>query len=172
MKSVKDKIRILLELTKIRITIFVTVTMLFGYISAAGTLDASAILPTLGILLLACGSAVINHYQERKTDALMNRTKNRPLPSGKISPLNALQIAFVLLFAGSAMLYFGAGLLAMGLGMLNLVWYNAIYTPLKKVNPLAIIPGSSVIPPNHLNFIYINYLGNQNRLKIRRPTNH
>jgi protoheme IX farnesyltransferase len=146
---VKEKIKILFELTKIRITIFVTVTMLFGYISAAGTLDASAILPTIGILLLACGSAVINHYQERKTDALMNRTKNRPLPSGRISPVDALKIAALFLSTGSLMIYFGAGLLALGLSLLNLLWYNGIYTPLKKTNPLAIIPGSLVgaIPP-------------------------
>ncbi|HKB85290.1 MAG TPA: protoheme IX farnesyltransferase [Ignavibacteriaceae bacterium] len=143
------KLKILAELTKIRITIFVTVTMLFGFISASGELNWSALLPTLGILLLACGSAVINHYQERETDALMNRTKNRPIPSGRISPVNALMTAIVLLSAGSLMLYIGAGLLALGLGLLNLVWYNGIYTPLKKVNPLAIIPGSLVgaIPP-------------------------
>ena len=145
----KEKLNILFELTKIRITIFVTVTMLFGYISAVGELNSSAIIPTLGILLLACGSAVINHYQERKTDALMNRTKNRPIPSGRISPKNAVKIAFILLLPGALMLYFSSGLLALGLGLLNLLWYNGIYTPLKKVNPLAIIPGSLVgaIPP-------------------------
>ncbi len=145
----KEKLNILSELTKIRITIFVTITMLFGFISAAGELNSSALLPTLGILLLACGSAVVNHYQERNTDALMNRTKNRPIPSGRISPANAMLIALALLFSGSLMLYFGAGLLALGLGLLNLLWYNGIYTPLKKVNPLAIIPGSLVgaIPP-------------------------
>ncbi len=145
----KDKLNILSELTKIRITIFVTITMLFGFISAAGELNVSAILPTLGILFLACGSAVINHYQERNTDALMSRTKSRPIPSGRISPSSALRIAFILLIAGSLMLYFGSGLLALCLGLLNLIWYNGIYTPLKKVNPLAIIPGSLVgaIPP-------------------------
>lgn len=145
----KEKIKILFELTKIRITIFVTVTMLFGFISAAGELNLSAVIPTIGILLLACGSAALNHYQERKSDALMNRTKNRPIPSGRISPSGALKIIFILLVSGSAMIYFGAGLLALGLGLLNLVWYNAVYTPLKKKNALAIIPGSLVgaIPP-------------------------
>ncbi len=145
----KEKLNILSELTKIRITIFVTVTMLFGFISASGELNASAILPTLGILLLACGSAAINHFQERSTDALMSRTKNRPIPSGRISPANALLIALILVIAGSLMIFLGAGLLALGLGLLNLLWYNGIYTPMKKVNPLAIIPGSMVgaIPP-------------------------
>jgi protoheme IX farnesyltransferase len=79
----------------------------------------------------------------------MSRTKNRPIPAGKISPRDALYIALILIFTGSVILYFGAGLLALGLGLLNLVWYNGIYTPLKRYNALAIIPGSMVgaIPP-------------------------
>ncbi len=145
----KDKINIVLELTKIRITVFVTITTLFGFISAAGKLSVAAIAPTIGILLLACGSAAINHYQERDTDALMERTKNRPLPTGKISPVNALEIAISLVIFGALILYIGSGWLALGLGLLNLLWYNGIYTPMKKRNPIAIVPGSLVgaIPP-------------------------
>jgi heme o synthase len=145
----KEKLNILAELTKLKITIFVTVTMLFGFISAAGELNLSAIIPAIGILLLACGSAAVNHYQERDTDALMNRTRNRPIPSGRMNPGIALNIAILLIIIGSALLYLSAGVLALGLGLLNLLWYNVFYTPLKKRNPLAIIPGSLVgaIPP-------------------------
>ena len=145
----KDKINIVLELTKIRITIFVTITTLFGFICEAGKLSLSAIAPTFGILLLACGSAAINHFQERDTDAMMDRTKNRPLPTGRISPSNALKIALLLVILGSGILYLGSGLEVLALGMLNLVWYNGIYTPMKKMNPIAIVPGSLVgaIPP-------------------------
>jgi heme o synthase len=92
----KDKLKILLELTKIRITIFVTFTTAFGYIAASGKFDTEIISVLLGILFLACGSAAVNHYQERSTDALMERTKNRPIPSGKISPENALIVALLL----------------------------------------------------------------------------
>ena len=145
----KEKLKILFELTKIKITLFVTITTAFGFISAAGNVNAGIIAPVLGILLLACGSAAVNHYQERKTDALMDRTKNRPIPSGRISPQNALYIALVLIITGSVILYEGAGILALGLGFLNLLWYNGIYTPLKRHYALAIIPGSMVgaIPP-------------------------
>ncbi len=136
-------------MTKIKITIFVTVTTMFGFICAAGEINSKIIAPTIGILLLACGSAVLNHLQERKTDALMDRTKNRPLPTGRITPNGALTIALVLVALGSIIMIFGTGLLAWGLGMLNLFWYNGVYTPMKKRNPLAIIPGSLVgaIPP-------------------------
>jgi heme o synthase len=144
-----SRLKILSELTKIRITSFVTVTTAFGYISAAGEINSGIIAPVCGILLLACGSAAVNHIQERKTDAKMDRTKNRPIPSGKISVSGALFIALVLTISGSLILYFGAGLFALSLALLNLLWYNGIYTPLKKINPLAIIPGSLVgaIPP-------------------------
>jgi len=145
----KEKINILVELTKLKITSFVTVTTAFGYICFTEEINSGLVLPLLGILLIACGSAVINHYQERKTDSLMDRTKNRPIPSGRISPGNALAIAIILIISGSGILFIGSGLLALSLAILNLIWYNGIYTPLKKINPLAIVPGSLVgaIPP-------------------------
>lgn len=107
------------------------------------------ILPALGILLLACGSAALNHYQERDTDKLMQRTKNRPLPSGRISSKTALIVVLLLTVSGSALLYFGAGLTSLLLGLITMIWYNAIYTPLKRKNSLAIIPGSVIgaLPP-------------------------
>jgi protoheme IX farnesyltransferase len=149
LNNLKKQINILFELTKIKITIFVMVTAVLGYICAAGELNYGVILPALGLLLVACGSAVINHYQERKSDVLMDRTKNRPIPSGRISPINALYIALILVTIGFITLSLSGGILAGALSLLNLVWYNGIYTPLKKKNPLAIIPGSMVgaIPP-------------------------
>jgi protoheme IX farnesyltransferase len=121
----------------------------FGYIAATNSIDAGLILPTIGILLLACGSAALNHYQERNTDAIMDRTKNRPIPSGKISASSVLKISLSLVITGSILLFIGSGILALSFGLLNLIWYNGVYTPLKKVSPLAIIPGSLVgaIPP-------------------------
>ena len=147
--DLKSKIAIVIELTKLRITTFVTLTTVFGFICFAEKITTALIAPALGILLLSSGSAVINHYQERDTDALMKRTKNRPIPSGKISPENALILALILVGSGALVLFIGSGLLALGLGFLNLVWYNGIYTPLKRKNALAIIPGSLVgaLPP-------------------------
>lgn len=145
----KKNIKILAELSKIKITAFVTITTVLGYVLASGKLDVNVILPAIGLLLVACGSAVINHIQERKTDALMDRTKNRPLPSGRISVKNAVVISLLFLIFGFILLMTTGGLLAASLALLNLVWYNIIYTPLKKKNPMAIIPGSLVgaIPP-------------------------
>jgi len=145
----KSKNKILFELTKIKITIFVTLTTAVGFIAYAGKLNSDFITVVIGILLLACGSAVINHIQEHKTDALMNRTKQRPIPSGRISVKNAWILTAALLIPGTAVLYFGSGLLPMGLAWLNLLWYNGLYTPLKRKSSFAILPGSLVgaIPP-------------------------
>lgn len=145
----KNIFHIAAELTKFRITFFVTVTTVFGFIASAGRLDSRIILPGIGILMLACGSAALNHYQERYSDKLMDRTKNRPIPSGRISAKNAFLFAITLVSAGSLLIYFGSGVLTLSLGILNLVWYNFVYTLLKRKSPLAIIPGSIVgaIPP-------------------------
>jgi heme o synthase len=145
----KEKVKIFFELTKVKITSFVTVTTAFGYIAASGKIDLM-ILPVLfGVLLLAFGSAALNHYQEKDFDSKMDRTKGRPIPSGRISPDNVLKISLVLILLGSVILILWTNLLALSLGLLNLVWYNFIYTLLKRKTPFAIVPGSLVgaIPP-------------------------
>ncbi|MCS7053139.1 MAG: heme o synthase [Ignavibacterium sp.] len=145
----KEKIKIFLELVKFRITFFVMITTGFGYISASDQYDSNLLFVLLGTLILAFGSAALNQYQERNTDSLMDRTKSRPIPAGKISENNALILSFLLIVSGSIILILGVNLLAFAFGILNLFWYNFIYTPLKRKTALAIIPGSLVgaIPP-------------------------
>lgn len=144
-----ERIKIFTEITKLKITIFVTVTSVFGYIAYSGAFSFVMILPVIGLLFLACGSAALNHYQERNTDKLMERTKSRPIPSGKINASIVLKVSIFLVVIGSLMLFYGGGLTAFLLGLLNLIWYNFIYTTLKRKTPFAIIPGSLVgaIPP-------------------------
>jgi protoheme IX farnesyltransferase len=139
----------ILELSKVRITVAVAFTTITGYILAAGSYDTGFIFPTLGIFLLACGSSVINHLQEHHSDAYMERTRNRPIPSRKATPFQALVLAAAETIAGSLILFFSGGALALILGLLAMVWYNGIYTNLKRVTPHAVIPGSVIgsIPP-------------------------
>jgi protoheme IX farnesyltransferase len=139
----------ILELSKVKITVAVAITTLAGYVLAARTYNTDFVLPTLGIFLLACGSSVINHLQERKTDALMSRTRSRPVPSQKITLIPALLIAFTETLAGSWLLYFFSGLEALLLGLIAMLWYNGIYAILKRYTPHAVVPGSVIgsIPP-------------------------
>lgn len=149
MSKVTNTFRLLAELHKYRITIAVTLSTLAGYTLAAGTIDRRIILPLIGIFLLSSGAASLNQYQERKMDSLMKRTQSRPIPSGRIKPLTVVIIASLEIILGTFLVYIGSNLEAAILGFLAFVWYNLIYTPLKKITPFAVIPGSVIgsIPP-------------------------
>ncbi len=142
-------LKLYMALSKIRITFAVTLTTFVGYLLKSRSIDATLWATVGGIFLLACGSAALNQYQEHDSDAKMARTKNRPIPSGKISLSHALVFALSLIFIGSAILYYFSGFLAMQLGILTLIWYNAFYTPLKKKTAFAVVPGSFIgaLPP-------------------------
>lgn len=124
-------------------------TTALGYILALQNFQAFSLYPVLGIFLLSCGAAAMNHYQERSTDLLMDRTRNRPLPSGTITPGKVLMISICLLLSGSIVLLLKTNLLTLEIGLFTFAWYNLVYTPLKKLTPWAIIPGSLVgaLPP-------------------------
>jgi protoheme IX farnesyltransferase len=145
----KKYLKLYLELAKVRITFAVTLTTFVGYFMVDGNIDAVLWWVLLGIFLLASGSAALNQYQEHHLDAQMDRTKNRPIPSGAISPTHGLIVAFLLSATGSYLLYWSAGFESMQLGILALIWYNAIYTPLKRKSAFAVVPGSVIgaIPP-------------------------
>jgi len=144
-----EAISIFSELIKFRITVLVSFTTGLGYMLASDKIGFGVFNAIGGIFLLACASSALNHYQEYKTDALMKRTMYRPIPSGKVAPATVLYLAAALAFAGSAWLGLTTNLTTLAIGLLTLVWYNAIYTPLKKRSALAIIPGSLVgaLPP-------------------------
>ncbi|MFA5419302.1 MAG: protoheme IX farnesyltransferase [Bacteroidales bacterium] len=144
-----DKLKLLLEINKVRITFAVTLTMLAGYALAKNAIDTGVILPMLGIFILACGSAALNHYQDKDRDALMKRTMKRPIPSGKMSGTAVLMVSLIEIITGTYLIYIGSNFLAAQLGLLALIWYNGIYTPLKRKTAVAVIPGSIIgsIPP-------------------------
>lgn len=147
--NIKKNINIILELGKVRITTFVAISSSLGFILFSGKISLNIIIPTIGVFLLACGSSAFNHYQERETDAKMERTKTRPIASGLVTPLYGLATASFLSISGLALIYFSSNFTAMLLGIVALIWYNIIYTPMKKVNALAVVPGSVIgaLPP-------------------------
>lgn len=149
MEKIKNILRLISELHKFRITFSVALTTLAGFTLAAGTIDSRVILPLIGIFLLSCGAAAFNEYQERDKDAVMERTRKRPIPSGRIKAGTVLLIALLEVFIGTLFVYVGGGFTAALFGFMAFVWYNIIYTPLKKISPFAVIPGSVIgaIPP-------------------------
>lgn len=145
----RELLKIISELGKVRISIPIAFTTFTGYILSHGKFDRGFVLPFIGIFLLACGASALNQLQETGTDRIMKRTANRPLPAGRISKLNAIIISLAYLISGCLVLYFGPGLLTLLVGLSTVVWYNLIYTPLKKVTAFAVVPGSMVgaLPP-------------------------
>jgi heme o synthase len=146
---IKEKLLLLAELSKIKITFAVALTTIAGYLLAKGSFDAGLILPSVGIFILACGSSALNHVQDSDRDSLMKRTSKRPIPSGRISRSGALIVAIVLSIIGSSLIYLGSDFVGFQLGLLALIWYNGIYTPMKRKTAFAVIPGSVIgaIPP-------------------------
>jgi heme o synthase len=102
-----------------------------------------------GTLLIAAGTAALNHYLERESDRYMRRTASRPLPAGVLQPSSALAFGVALAIAGAVDLYLAAGLLASGLGVLTCLSYLLAYTPLKKRTVWATFVGAfpGAVPP-------------------------
>jgi protoheme IX farnesyltransferase len=140
----RDLAALLFKLAKIRITFFVGMSAVFGYVLSATDISAAMILPVLGIFLLSCSSAALNQYQERDTDSLMHRTRKRPLPSGTVAPRAVLFMVVALLIVGSALVFLAGNAMALVFSLLAFLSYNVIYTPLKKITPFAVVPGSFV----------------------------
>ena len=144
-----NKFKAILTLSKIRITFAVALTTVTGYVMGSGQFDWLTLWVSLGLFILACGSAILNQYQEADLDRNMERTNSRPIPAGIISEQEALRWSILFVVIGSALLYSTAGMGTLALGLLALIWYNFIYTPLKRVTPYAFIPGAVIgaIPP-------------------------
>jgi protoheme IX farnesyltransferase len=99
---------------------------------------------SLGIALAAASAAVVNHVLDRRIDAQMTRTRNRPLPSGKIGERDALAFAFALGLIGLAVLALLVNPLTAGLTFLSLIGYAVVYTVyLKRATPQNIVIGGA-----------------------------
>ena len=130
-------LKIFFELGKGRIALLAALSAATGYILAADRMSLGIVAPTVGLFLLACGSSAVNQYQERAIDALMTRTKGRPIPSGRLTPRQALLIALGSMLSGALILWVSSGLVALALGLFAALWYNGVYTYLKRVSRFA-----------------------------------
>src|SRR6202041_451595 len=138
-------------LTKPDVSFLVLITTAGGYyMGARGPVNWLHMLHTVfATMLIAAGTATLNHYIERDSDRFMRRTAARPLPSGQLQPREALWFGVILSVAGALDLYFTAGILASVLGILTSVSYLFAYTPLKKRTVWATAVGAfpGAIPP-------------------------
>jgi protoheme IX farnesyltransferase len=138
-------------LTKPRLNFLVVVTSAAGYYLGAptGTHLLAMTQAVVGTALVAGGAAVLNQVYERDTDALMRRTRMRPLPDGRIAVNDARAFGLVLATAGVALLAVWANALAALLALATLVTYLGLYTPMKRRSTLATLVGAvpGALPP-------------------------
>ena len=141
----------LVSLTKPRVVVMVLVTTVVGYyVALAGAPDYGRLIAlVIGTLLAAGGTLALNQYWERDVDALMERTRTRPLPEGRLAPLEALLFGAGLTAAGLAVLALGVGWLATLATTATFVLYIFAYTPLKLRTSLCTIVGAipGALPP-------------------------
>lgn len=140
-----------IELTKANVMSMVLVSTILGYYLGGNGIDSMLhlIKALIGTALVAGGAGALNHYLEKEADALMERTKNRPIPSQIISAGNALMFGIILVLVGTIILVKQINLLTGFLSLLTAFLYVLVYTPLKKVTwlntSIGSIPGA--IPP-------------------------
>jgi protoheme IX farnesyltransferase len=140
-----------LELTKPRITLMVVLTTLVGYVVAArpGVALVPLALALAGTALVAAGASTLNMLLERRTDALMLRTRNRPLPAGRLRPVEVLTFGAAVTLAGLAVLRLANGPVAAAVALLTWATYLFAYTPLKTRTSLSTVVGAfpGALPP-------------------------
>jgi protoheme IX farnesyltransferase len=151
---VRDRRRFLTDLvvlTKPRVVLMVLVTTLVGYyVALTGPADWGRVLHlVLGTLLAAGGTLALNQYWERDIDALMERTRTRPLPDGRVMPLEALLFGVTITVVGLVYLAAAVNVLAAAVTATIVVLYLFAYTPLKVRTPLATLVGAvpGALPP-------------------------
>lgn len=145
------KVKAYVELMKFRLSFLVAFSSGFGYVLGAnGPVDfLNLLILCLGGFLISGASITINQILEKDFDKLMTRTMNRPLPTGRVSVREAAGFAFLTGTLGVWLLFQYTNPLTTVLSVMSLVLYSFVYTPLKRVGPIAVLVGAfpGALPP-------------------------
>lgn len=151
-ESITMRFKAYMDLLKFRLSALVTFSAVFGFVlghhgqtfSWAGLTGL-----VLGGFLISGASGAANEIKEREFDKLMKRTKTRPLPMEIISVKEAYWFAVIAAVTGVLLLAYFTNMLTTGLGILSMILYVFVYTPLKRVGPIAVLVGAipGAMPP-------------------------
>jgi len=145
-----SKIKDISALFKVRLTLLVVISAVLGFFMGTSTASDHKIwVLCLGGFLLTGGSNGLNQVWERQWDRLMDRTKNRPIPVGRMTPLEGIIISSIAGIAGIVLLWVFINKASGILGLFAFFSYVFLYTPLKRVTSLAVFVGAfpGAIPP-------------------------
>jgi len=149
MLPIMAEIKPYLALCRGYISLFAACSAATGFFIGPYHRITGALVPAAAVFLLACGASAMNQFQERDIDEKMERTRRRPLPAGMITPRQALSFALTLTVSGMLLLVIAGNAATIVLGLSALLWYNGVYTRLKRITAYASVPGAFVgaIPP-------------------------
>ncbi len=140
----------LIRVVKLPLCLFVAASAVFGQLVAHRRLELSAVAVGAALLLISCGAAALNNYQDRRLDRLLRRTRQRPVASGTLTAQGVLLLSSALLVGGLVLLWLGAASTgALAAAGMALLLYNGVYTPLKYRTLWALLPGAlcGALPP-------------------------
>ncbi|MEQ8336818.1 MAG: heme o synthase [Cyclobacteriaceae bacterium] len=146
-----NRLKMYVELVKVRLSFLVAFSASFGYLLGhSGAINwASFLALAMGGFLISGSSITLNQIIEQVHDAKMKRTKDRPLPTGRISSQEALLYALLNAFVGLSLIAWQTNMLTLSLAVLSMILYSFVYTPLKRVGPIAVFVGAipGALPP-------------------------
>ncbi len=136
-------------LMRLNLSLVVAFSTLTGFVCFRRAIDLDACVAFAGVFFLACAASALNQHQERNFDALMDRTKKRPLPMRQIERSFVLSLTVLFALTGLSILYFRSSPRAALLAAVTLLWYNGVYTPLKRKTRFAVLIGActGALPP-------------------------
>lgn len=138
------------ELLKFRLSFLVSFSCAFGFVLASPSVNYQTLMMVfVGGFLMSGSSVIINQVIEKDLDLLMSRTKGRPLPTQRVSVQEALLMALICFVAGVLVLLAYTNVLTTALSVLSLILYAFVYTPLKRIGPIAVFVGAipGALPP-------------------------
>ena len=148
--NLMSTLKIVFQLTKFRLSFLVSFSAIFGFVLASDSFKILDLL-ILGLsgYLVTASSVINNQILEKELDEKMDRTKKRPLPTNKISKYNSLIISLIFMFFGLFLMLFFFYVIAFLLSLASLIIYTFVYTPLKRVGPIAVFVGAipGALPP-------------------------
>lgn len=144
--SLSQRLVDVLDLVKARLSTLVLVTVAAAFQLASGAVFDGALfwVTLVGALLGAFGANALNQWWELRHDEQMERTRDRPLPAGRMTPTFALTIALTFLVLGATLLTLFAHPIAALITVAIAVAYVLVYTPLKRITPWSLVPGAIV----------------------------
>lgn len=145
-----ENIKIFFELSKFRLSLLVSLSSVFGFLISSKSVDINEVFILLIAGYLVSSSSVINNQIfERDLDKLMERTKKRPIPTDRVSIKKSILISFTSMIVGLSLISYYLNIYAALLSLISLILYSFVYTPMKKIGPVAVFIGAipGALPP-------------------------